>query len=131
MGVNNEGDILKGWVKSKGYEAQEIAAMLNLKSRQAIYEIYKAKVLSNKHKEALSKFGFDVDNVKNVSSKRESEETYDSIPALKKEITMLNRELETANRLITVLERESELHLKLINSNLFTKAKSVPQPVKK
>jgi transcriptional regulator with XRE-family HTH domain len=73
--VKTEGELLKMWVESKGYTAQQIADMLGLTARTSVYYVYKQAVLSVDYKEILSKAGFSVDDVRKVSNPKNGGES--------------------------------------------------------
>lgn len=58
-----QGEILKKWVKEKGFTALEISDILGV-SRQNMYNLYKESVLSNKYREILKDKGLSLDSVK-------------------------------------------------------------------
>lgn len=107
--MNNEGEILKQWVKSKGFSGQEVADILGLGSRQAVYDVYKVKVLSNKHKEALAKRGFDVNSVGKMTNSDGYQE---------QEIKVLKLTIEHQKQTIELLERENQMYRKLLEGNI-------------
>lgn len=104
----DEGYVLKKWVKSKGYKAAQVADMLGLTSRQAIYEVYKRETLSHDHKEALKKKGFDVENVKYLSEESQDsgeEKAYAQIViALENKIEDLKKELYSLSGEVKIIK---------------------------
>lgn len=111
-------------VNGSGLSKKEWAKMADI-SERTLGNLYDHDVINIKYIKKFQIAG--LIEGKKEEKKQQPEETYDSVHLLRKHIKMHETVIETQRQLIAVLERENKIYAKLLESNLFSKNKSVPQ----